>query len=116
MEKYREALEHWKEKAGPYVGKMDKDAFITCTLIKILEKQGESYNAVDLIPNSNIDEYIDMSKDCFVKYMEDKTSVNLDRYLKQTHQILSEVYHTVPTHEEKELFRNFVKNLNIICR
>ena len=115
MDGYRKELEMWKEKCGAYIGKADKEAFIIYTLIKILENQSVA-EVIDLVPESQVDEFIDTSKNYFVKYMQDRTLLNLDRYLKQTHQVLSELYHNLNTYEEKEMFKKFLNNLHIIER
>ena len=76
-------------------GKWDTDAFLVMGMLKLLEH-------VDAVPESDIDEHIDTSKDLFVQYMENKTLDNLRAYMAQVCQIIFELYNTT-TISEREL-------------
>lgn len=76
-------------------GKWDTDAFLVMGMLKLLEQ-------ADAVPESDIDEYIDTSKDLFVQYMQNKTLDNLRAYMAQVRQIIFELYHT-STESERAL-------------
>lgn len=69
----------------------------------------------DLVPESNIDESIDYLLKLFVTYYNNKNVETLKPLLTTIKQILSELYHTCNTNEEKELFKQIVPTmLNIL--
>lgn len=68
-------------------GKWDTDAFLVMAMLELLKR-------ADVLPDSDIDEHIDTSKDLFVQYMNDKTLDNLKLYIAQVCQIVFEIYHT----------------------
>ena len=82
-------------------GKWHTDAFLCLCMSEILG---------DKVPDSNVDEYIDTSKDYFVEYMQSRTISSLDRYITQVCMIVSEVHHNCEA-EEKQLIKNKIENL-----
>ena len=47
-------------------------------------------------------------------YMVTKNFIQLNRFLTKTSEVLSEVYHTCDTGEEKQEFKDFVERINSI--
>lgn len=90
-------------------GKWDTEAFLVLSVSELLKRSG-----LDLVPESQIDEKTDISKDLFISYMKNRTVGNLQAYLSQIHQIISELYHTVQTDMEREVIKNSVANLEKI--
>ena len=68
-------------------GKFSSDAFLVLSMAHFLRKEA------DPLPDSEIDERVDVSKDYLVIYMKDKTADHLRAYMTQVRQILSELYH-----------------------
>ena len=62
-----------------------------------------------------LDEHIDTSKDMFAEYMRSSSSADLAAYMAQVHQIISELYHTVESVEEREIIRNALAKMAQIC-
>lgn len=69
---------------------------------------------IDLVPNSDIDEGISYLLKLFVNYYNNSTVNNLEELLKSVKQILSELYHSCKTQSEKDLFKQFIPQLNEI--
>lgn len=88
----------------------DVDAFlILCATSNM--STGED---IDLVPESNIDEGISYLLKLFVNYHNNSTVDNLGELLKSMRQILSELYHSCKTQDEKDLFKQFIPCLNEI--
>ena len=62
----------------------------------------------DLVPSSNVDEFIQRLLNLFVIYSEDRTSENLNRLLLMLRQVISELYHTSETKEERNLIKQAI--------
>ena len=82
-------------------GKWHTDAFLCLCMAELLG---------DKVPDSDIDEYIDTSKDYFIEYMACRNTSCLDRYITQVCMIVSEVHHNCEA-EEKQLIKNKIENL-----
>lgn len=83
----------------------DADAFLILAEIARL----------DAVPDSDIDEHIDTSKDMFAEYMRSRSAQDLATYMAQVHQIVSELYHTVESVEEREIIKNELAKMAQIC-
>lgn len=83
----------------------DADAFLILAEIARL----------DAVPDSDIDEHIDTSKDMFAEYMRSRSRADLAAYMVQVHQIISELYHTVESVEEREIIKNELAKMAQIC-
>ena len=83
----------------------DADAFLILAEIAKL----------DAVPDSDINEHIDTSKDMFAEYMWSRSAQDLAAYMAQVHQIISELYHTVESVEEREIIKNELAKMAQIC-
>lgn len=103
---FSEAIPIAKELAENELKKhFDADAFLILAEIAKL----------DAVPDSNIDEHIDTSKDMFAQYMRSRSRADLTAYMAQVHQIISELYHTVESVEEREIIKNELAKMTQIC-
>lgn len=88
----------------------DVDAFlILCATSKISTKTEDN-----LVPESNIDENIDYLLKLFVSYYNNKNVDTLNKLLATIKQILSELYHTCDTDEERDLFKTYIPKITSI--
>ena len=105
---YEESIPVAKRLATNSLAKgFDVQAFIILTLLNKEEP-------VDLVPQSNVDERIQDIMNCFVKYFYNKNVDNLDSLLSTVHKMLSELYHTAESEQERELFRQHLQALSSI--
>lgn len=103
---FSEAVPIAKELAENELKKhFDADAFLILAEIARL----------DAVPDSDIDEHIDTSKDMFAEYMRSRSAQDLATYMAQVHQIVSELYHTVESVEEREIIKNELAKMAQIC-
>ena len=51
----------------------------------------------------------------FAKYMRSRSAQGLAAYMAQVHQIVSELYHTVESVEEREIIKNELAKMAQIC-
>lgn len=51
----------------------------------------------------------------FAEYMRSRSSADLAAYMAQVHQIISELYHTVESVEEREIIKNELAKMAQIC-
>lgn len=103
---FSEAVPIAKELAENELKKhFDADAFLILAEIARL----------DAVPDSDIDEHIDTSKDMFAEYMRSRSAQDLAAYMAQVHQIVSELYHTVESVEEREIIKNELAKMAQIC-
>ena len=79
----------------------DTEAFIVASLLRLM-----GYKE-DLIPESQIDEMTDTSKDLFVKYMHSRTDTDLKSYLMQIYQIITELFYSV-NKEQKGIILEYI--------
>lgn len=86
----------------------DADAFIILTLLE-KEKAGQ-----DLIPESNVDEQINDINGLFLEYYNNRCSNSLQCLLSKLRSLLSELYHTLETSQERELYCTFLSTLSTI--
>lgn len=89
-------------------GKWDTEAFIVAALVKLLK------GSDDIVPESNIDEMTDTSKDLFVSYMRERTDYNLTMYLAQIRRIISELYNDSSQNHKKIIAEYIVKLQNLL--
>lgn len=87
----------------------DVEAFLVLAEIQKLEVP-----VVDLVPESNVDEGLQKLLNLFVQYMQNRSSENYSQLLVNLQQILSELYHTTNSIEQKQLFKTFVTKLQQI--
>lgn len=103
---FSEAIPIAKELAENELKKhFDADAFLILAEIAKL----------DAVPDSDIDEHIDTSKDMFAQYMRSRSAQDLTAYMAQVHQIISELYHTVESVEKREIIKNELAKMAQIC-
>ena len=62
----------------------------------------------DLVPDSSIDEGIQLLLDLFVSYYNNKSVDTLEPFLLVLRQVISELYNTCNTDEERDTIRNFI--------
>lgn len=86
----------------------DVEAFLVLAEIQKLQP------SEDLVEESGVDEDINDISKLFVKYFYNRSIQNLESLLISIRQMLSELYHTVETEEERELFRSHLSNLSDI--
>ena len=79
----------------------DPEAYLVKYVAEIRLKQEE-----DLVPDSNVDEFIQRLLNLFIIYSNDKTKENLDALMLTLKQVISELYHT----SETKLFRDIIKD------
>ena len=91
-------------------GRVDVEAY----LVKVLSEMVMEKEA-DKVPESQIDEKIDTMQDMFVLYMQDKSFPRLLDFLKQSKQILSEVYHDCETKEKRDACKKIFDEISKIC-
>ena len=65
----------------------------------------------DLVPESQVDEFIKHLLNLFVTYSKNKNTENLMNLLMSLRQIISELYHTAGTKGEKDLIRQMIAGL-----
>ena len=82
----------------------DPEAYI----VKYIAEKKLKENPVDLIPDSSIDEGIQLLLDLFVSYYNNKSVDTLEPFLLILRQVISELYHTCPTQDERDEIRNFI--------
>lgn len=103
-EQYHELAEQSLKK-----GRIDAEAY----LVKVLSEMAMvTHN--DLVPESQIDEEIETMQDRFIAYMKSKTKDNLESFLMQSRQILSEVYHDCDTIEKRNLCKEYFDKISKI--
>ena len=85
--------------------KWDTEAFIVASLIRLMGKD------VDIVPESQIDEMTDISKDMFAKFMHTKSDDDLHSYMMQIIQMITELYFTVSANQ-KNIIVDAVAKLN----
>lgn len=68
----------------------------------------------DLIPESNMDEDLMDIQSLLVRYMMDRDIITLNIMLSALLKMLSELYHTCETPNEKTEFMDFAENVNKI--
>lgn len=84
----------------------DVEAFIVlCEISKLGNLE------VDEVPDSSIDECIEELLNLFITYYNDKSVQTLKPLLETLRQILSELYHTCDTIEERNETREFIASL-----
>lgn len=90
----------------------DEKGYILKALSDIsLRLSGES---VDLVPESQIDETIQLLMNDFVLYFNTKDIGALTNFLFKMHNILSELYHGAETTEEKQIITDEIKSISLI--
>lgn len=105
---YEESIPLAKQLATNSLAKgFDVEAFIILTL---LNKE----QPVDIVPESKVDEKIQDIMNCFTRYFYNRSTDNLDNLLSTIHKMLSELYHTVETEQERQLFRQHLQTLSNI--
>lgn len=87
----------------------DVEAFLVLAEIQKLEMP-----PVDLVPDSRVDEGLQGLLQLFMQYMKNRTSESYSQLLLSLQQILSELYHTTNSTEQKQLFKSFVTRLQQI--
>lgn len=89
-----------------------EQAYIIKTLSEIsLRLNGES---VDLVPESQIDETIQSLMNDFVLYFNTRNIGALSNFLSKMHNILSELYHSAESTEERKIITDAIKSINMI--
>lgn len=88
-------------------GKWNTDAFLTLAMVHFLKKD------IDPLPDSDIDEKMDISKDYLVIYMRNKNPDTLRMYMDQVRQIISEIYHEANS-AEKSVIREGIEKMQFI--
>lgn len=68
----------------------------------------------DLLPDSNIDEKIDELQTYAIRYVMERDILQLNYFLTNISQIISELYHTSDTEQERKEFKSFIDNINSI--
>ena len=74
----------------------------------IAEERLKENKAKDIIPDSSVDEGIQLLLDLFVTYFNNKSVDTLEPFLLVLRQVISEIYNTCPTTEERDEVRNFI--------
>lgn len=74
----------------------------------IAEERLKENKSKDLVPDSSIDEGIQLLLDLFVAYFNNKSVDTLEPFLLMLRQVISELYNTCPTVEERDAVRNFI--------
>lgn len=87
----------------------DVEAFLVLAEIQKLEVP-----VMDVVPESTVDEGLQGLLQLFVQYMQNRTSESYSQLLLSLQQILSELYHTTNSTEQKQLFKTFVTKLQQI--
>lgn len=88
-----------------------EQGYILKTLSEIyLRLSGES---IDLVPESQIDETIQSLMNDFVLYFNTHDTGALTNFLVKIHSILSELYHSAETQEERQIISQKIKSM--IC-
>ena len=90
--------------------RFDAEAYI----VKCLAEMRIANNPIDLVPNSSIDENIQELLNQFVNYMKSRSSADLSILLSTLRQIVSELYHSCQSKEQKELIKGFIEKCNCI--
>lgn len=88
----------------------DTEAFL---ILAEISKMPISEN--DLVPSSNIDECIQNLLQLFITYYGNKSKDTIKPLLLTLQQILSELYHTCSTNEEREEVKQFINNCQKIA-
>ena len=105
---FEESIPIAKELAENQLKKgFDVEAFL---LLAEINKMNAEY---DLVPESNVDETIIDIQGLFVNYMHNRNIENLETLLSTIRKMLSELYNSC-TLEEKQVFKNHLKNLESI--
>lgn len=86
----------------------DVEAFLVLSAIQDLDVHE------DLVPSSNVDEGFQHILELFVSYMRNRDTLTYKTLLNTLRQILSELYHTTDSQEQKALFKEFVNKLTLI--
>lgn len=84
----------------------DVEAFLVLAEIQRLQP------IEDLVEESTVDEDINDISKLFIKYFYDRSVQNLEDLLISIRQMLSELYHTVETNEERDLFKSYLSDLS----
>lgn len=84
----------------------DPEAYIVKYIAEI--KLASKANEVDYVPGSNIDEGIQQLLKLFVTYYNNKSVETLNPLLLTLRQILSELYHTCNSDNERALMQEFI--------
>lgn len=92
-----------------------KKGFDVEAFLILMALEGNVKN-IDLIPESHIDETLTDITGLLVKYFNNKTIKNLDILLSTVRQMMSELYHTCETNEEKQLFKGYFSDLSSITK
>ena len=74
----------------------------------IAEERIKENKAKDIIPDSSVDEGIQLLLDLFVSYYNNKSVDTLEPFLLMLRQIISELYNTCNTDEERDTIRRFI--------
>lgn len=105
---FEESIPIAKELAENQLKKgFDVEAFL---ILAEINKINQEY---DLVPESNVDETIMDIQGLFVNYMHNRNIDNLETLLSTIRKMLSELYNSC-TLEEKQVFKNHLKNLESI--
>ena len=84
----------------------DPEAYIVKYIAEI--KLSSSANEVDYVPESSVDECIQQLLKLFVTYYNNKSVETLNPLLLTLRQILSELYNTCNSDNEKSLMQEFI--------
>jgi hypothetical protein len=88
-------------------GRWNTDAFLTLAMVHFLRKE------IDPLPDSTIDESMDVSKDYLIIYMRNKNVDTLRAYMVQVRQIISEIYHEASA-DEKALIKESIEKMRLM--
>ena len=83
------------------------DAFLTLAMVHFLRKE------IDPLPDSTIDESMDVSKDYLIIYMKNKSVDTLRAYMVQVRQIISEIYHEASV-DEKAVIKESIEKMRLM--
>ena len=88
----------------------------TCNDLANLYIIEERLKQRDLIPDSKMDEDLTDIQSLLVRYMMDRDIVTLNIMLSTLCKMISELYHTCDSQNEKIEFEDFIKNINNIIK
>lgn len=86
----------------------DVEAFLILSAIQGLDVHE------DLVPSSGVDEGFQHVLELFVAYTRNRDTQTYRTLLNTLRQLLSELYHTTDSQEQKSLFKEFVSKLGLI--